>query len=184
MAMIPFQPDQILRRMESRMSLSEIKAVASWSVESPENRRILWSLTTCGNEKAEINAIWALTHIGPNGSEWLAEMQPAIVRRLLSENHPSKKRIYLQILKHQEFDLDNPITTELLDFCFSKINSECEPYAVRCFSMYIAAGICKHFPELIVELEQHLEMLSFQELSPGMKSGLRRTRKILKKAAR
>ena len=55
-------------------------------------------------------------------------------------------------------------------------HSDCEPYAVRCFSMYTAFKMCRHFPELIAELEQHLDMMRFQTLSPGLASALRQTK--------
>lgn len=42
-------------------------------------------------------------------------------------------------------------------------------------SLYAAFKMCRHFPELVTELEGHLEMLSFQTLSPGLKSALGKT---------
>ncbi len=68
------------------------------------------------------------------------------------------------------------IRTDFLDYCMSKINSECESYAVRCFCIYTAYKMCRHFSELVSELEDHLDMMRYQTLSPGLKSALRKTK--------
>lgn len=85
-----------------------------------------------------------------------------------------------ELLREQEYEAED-VRADLLDYCLSKINSECEPYAVRCFCIYTAFKLCRHFPELITELEQHLELMEFQTLSPGLKCALNHTKsKILK----
>jgi len=98
-----------------------------------------------------------------------------MIDMLLVETDTSKKRMLLQLLREQEYDADN-IRTEFLDYCMSKINSECEPYAIRCFSIYAAYKMCRHFPELLAELEEYLAMMQKQPLSPGLKSALRHTK--------
>lgn len=81
----------------------------------------------------------------------------------------------LQLLREQEYDADD-IRTDFLDYCMSKINSECEPYAVRCFNIYAAYKMSRHFPELLSELEEHLDMMRYQTLSPGLKSAFHQTK--------
>lgn len=94
---------------------------------------------------------------------------------LLVETDTGKKRMLLQLLRNQEYEADD-IRTDFLDYCMSKINSECEPFAIRCFSIYTAYKMCRYFPELLAELEEHLDMMQYQPLSPGLKSALRQTK--------
>ena len=49
--------------------------------------------------------------------------------------------------------------------------------------IYAAYRICQHFPELIAELEEHLDMMQCQTLSPGLKSALRQTKTKIAKLA-
>lgn len=127
-----------------------------------------------------VNAIWAMTHLPETNAEWLASLRNDMIDMLLVETDTGKKRMLLQLLRDQEYDADD-IRTDFLDYCMSKINSECEPYAIRCFSIYVAYKMCRHFPELLAELEEHLDMMQYQPLSPGLKSALRQTRSKIKR---
>lgn len=121
-----------------------------------------------------------MTHLPDIDSEWLLSLRDMIIDMLLSESDTAKKRLLLQIIKHQDFD-PTSIRIDLLDFCMSKINSEHEPYAIRCFSIYTAFNLCKHYPELLAELQEHLELMSYQSLSPGLNCALKQTQKKIKK---
>ncbi|MDE6086671.1 MAG: hypothetical protein K2G40_09770 [Muribaculaceae bacterium] len=167
-------------RLSQKLGIEEIKALALQANESHYDCDKLWTLVSSPYRIISVNALWVFTHMPESGKEWLRNHQSEIVEKLIDERDVAKKRMLLQILKKQEFAKDN-LPLNLLDYCLSKINSECEPYAIRCFSIYVAFNICKHYPELITELEEYLEMLSYQELSPGLKSGLRQTRQDISK---
>ena len=36
--------------------------------------------------------------------------------------------------------------------------------------------MCRHFPELLAELQEHLDMMQYQVLSPGLRSALHQTK--------
>ena len=127
-----------------------------------------------------MNAIWAMTHLPETDAEWLLSLRDEMIDILLTETDTGKKRMLLQLLREQEYDADD-IRTDFLDYCMSKINSECERYAVRCFSIYTAYKMCRLFPELLAELEEHLDMMRYQTLSPGLKSALRQTKSKISK---
>lgn len=173
-----FSPDR--KRVEEiitrRIGMSEVKDIVNFASQSDSNKDFLWKMSLSVDRKCSVNSLWVLTHLGQQDRNWLNNLQSQIIERLLAENDTSRKRLFLQLLINQEFSPDTPLTVKLLDYCLSKINSECEPYAVRCFSIYVAFNICKAFPELISELEEYLNMLSLQQLSPGLKSALRQTR--------
>lgn len=170
--------DLILSR---KIGLHKVKEIATWATKSNRNKGLLWKMSFSDDRRTSVNCLWILTHFELSDSIWLKDLQSQIIIRLLSEQDTTKKRLYLQLLKKQDFDPDSPIVIKLLDFCLSKINSECETYAIRSFSIYVAFRICDSYPELITELEEHLNLLSLQPISPGLKSTLRQTReKILK----
>ena len=160
--------------------MGDINCIVEWSRTDPGNRDMLWKLAQRNERRVSANALWVMTHLPESDNDWLISLQDKIIDMLLAEKDTSKKRMLLQLLREQDFDPDE-MRTDLLDFCFSKINSECEPYAVRCFSIYVAFRMCRHYQELISELEQHLDLMSKQPLSPGLKSALRQTRTKISK---
>ncbi len=166
--------------LSQRLSIHDIKSIVEWATGCHENLKHLWKFLKSNEEIISKNALWVFTHLAPANSAWIDSKRNVIIKMLLGESDTSKKRMLLQIIRNFKFDADN-IDTNLLNFCLSKINSECEPYAIRCFSIYVAFNMCKHYPELIEELEQHLEMLNFQTLSPGLKSALRQTKKKIQR---
>lgn len=157
------------------INLPDIREIVSWATESPCHRDELWTLVRSENRRISVNALWVMTHLPVTDKDWLESLQTDMIDMLLRADDVAKKRILLQLIREQRFGEDN-FRGDLLDFCLTKINSECEPYAVRCFSIYVAFKLCRLHPELIAELEAHLDMLSYQPLSPGLKSALRQTR--------
>lgn len=170
---------QLIEQLSVKIGMSEIKRVVKWASGSTENLSILWKMVDDSNRKLSVNALWVVTHLPEADYEWLYSLRNDIVDRLLNETDVAKKRMFLQLLRDQEYEREE-IRTDLLDFCFSKINSETESYAVRCFSIYLAFKLCRYYPELLAELDQHLEMLEYQSLSPGLRCALRRTKALIR----
>ena len=166
--------------LSKRIYMPDIKKLVSWACESEENVFRLWHLMHSKDRTTSVNALWTMTHLPETNAECLASLRNGMIDMLLEETDTSKKRLLLQLLRNQAYGSDE-IRTDFLDYCLSKINSECEPYAVRCFSIYAAYKMCRHFPELIAELEEHLDMMQYQNLSPGLKSALRQTKSKISK---
>lgn len=166
--------------LSQKLNIAAIKKLSQWFVESCETRKLLWEFAHSQDRRISLNALWVMTHLPHSECEWLLSLQNEMIDNLLCESDTGKKRMLLQLLKNQKYDIDH-IRTDFLDYCMSKINSESESYAIRCFSIYIAFKICSHYPELIAELEGHLDMVSFQTLSPGLKSALRQTKEKIAK---
>ena len=166
--------------LSRKLNIATIKKLAQWSMESCETKKVLWEYTHSKDRRISSNALWVMTHLPHSECEWLLTLQNEMIDKLLCESDTCKKRLLLQLLRNQEYHIDH-LRTDLLDYCLSKINSESEPYAIRCFSIYIAFKICRYYPELIAELEGHLDMMSFQSLSPGLKSALRQTKEKIAK---
>lgn len=166
--------------LSQKINMPLLRDVAAWASGTRENLGRLWEMAHSADRRASVNALWVLTHLAETDARWFSSIRDSMIDMLLHESDPSHKRMLLQILRKQEYGADD-IRTDFLDFCMSKINSECEPYAVRCFSIYAAFRMCRHYPELIDELDAHLDMMTFQPLSPGLKSALRQTKAGIKK---
>lgn len=169
---------KISKKLESslsqRMGMPDIKAMAAWALQDAGNRDMLWRLVRSDDRRTSVNALWIISHLKTKESEWLQSLQNDIVDMLLVESDTSKKRIMLQLLREQDFEPDD-VRTDLIDFCFSKINSECEPYAVRAFCIYVAFKLCRNYPELLNELKEYLLMMSVRQLPPGLRCASRKT---------
>ncbi len=163
-----------------KINLPQIKSVVSWASGSQDNLTMLWHFVRSDDRRTSVNALWVMTHLPEADAEWLLSLRDEMIDMLLTEMGTSKKRMLLQLLREQEYDAYD-IRTDFLDYCMSKINSECEPYAVRCFSIYAAFKMCRHFPELLAELDEHLDMMRYQTLSPGLRSALRQTKSKINK---
>ncbi len=163
-----------------KINLPQIKSVVSWASGSQDNLTMLWHFVRSDDRRTSVNALWVMTHLPETDAEWLLSLRDEMIDMLLTEMDTSKKRMLLQLLREQEYDAYD-IRTDFLDYCMSKINSECEPYAVRCFSIYSAFKMCRHFPELLAELDEHLDMMRYQTLSPGLRSALRQTKSKINK---
>lgn len=161
--------------LSQKINLPQIKSVVSWASGSGDNLNMLWGFARSDDRRTSVNALWVMTHLQETDAEWLLSLRDEMIDILLTETDTGKKRMLLQLLREQEYVADD-IRTDFLDYCMSKINSECEPYAVRCFSIYAAYKMCRHFPELLAELEEHLDMMRYQTLSPGLKSAFHQTK--------
>ncbi len=168
--------NQLLSELSGeRISMPAVLRVARLAMESRENTVALIALAKADTGRGGINALWCLTHVQKADPAYLQEWHDDFIDMLLAENHTGRKRMLLQVLRGQAYDPDT-LRTDFLDFCLSKINAECEPYAIRAFSLYCAYNMCKFYPELIAELNEHLHMLDLQAISAGLRSALRTTR--------
>lgn len=166
--------------LAQRVNLPEIKSVASWASGSREKITMLWNLARSNDRMTSVNSLWSMTHLPQKDAEWLVSIRDDMIDMLLAETDTSKKRMLLQLLREQEYRVDE-IRADFLDYCMSKINSECEPCSIRCFSAYAAYKMCRHFPELISELEHHLGLMQYQALSPGIRSAQRHIKAKIEK---
>lgn len=176
--------ESILRdTLLQHINLHDVNRIVEWVSCNDAHRELLWRIALDGNGKSSDNALWIISHLPEEYLPWLVSKRNELIAMLLSTREVTKKRLVLQLLRHQEYSADD-VRTDLLDYCLSKINAECEPYAIRCFSIYVAFKLCRHYPELISELQHHLSMLSHQNLSPGLKSALQQTKARIARLSR
>lgn len=166
--------------LSQKINLPQIKSVVSWASGSGDNLNMLWGFARSDDRRTSVNALWTMTHLPETDVKCIVSLRDEMIDMLLAETDTGKKRMLLQLLREQEYAADD-IRTDFLDYCLSKINSECESYAVRGYCIYAAYNMSRHFPELLSELEEHLDMMQYQPLSPGLKSALRQTKSKISK---
>lgn len=168
--------DNVREMLPLKLQMQDIIRIADWALEAAPDGTVLLDFAKSSDDRTAINALWSLTHLQKCNDSRLQSLQDELIDLLLAETHIAKKRMLLHLLREQSYD-SSSVRADFLDFCLSKINSECEPYAIRCFSLYCSFKMCRLYPELLSELESHLDLLTLQPLSPGMSSALRTTRK-------
>lgn len=166
--------------LSNRLDKRELENIAEWASYNMENRERLFLLASTDKCKTASNALWSLTHLRKDCNDWLQSKQNSFIDLLLNEDNTAKKRMILQILREQEFKAED-IRVDFLNFCLSNINAESEQYAIRCFSLYTAFKMCRHYPELMVELKERIGMLSKEPLSPGMRCAVRKVNAQIQK---
>ena len=166
--------------LQRRMHKEDIKRMVDELNTLPTSRLQIFSLIYAADLRVSINAMWCLASLPKSRRAWLYERQDELIDCLMKSSHPSHKRILLQILRDAPYAQES-IRTDFLDYCLSKINSECEPVGIRSFCIYCAYNMCRFYPELVEELTHHLDLLSSQELLPGLRCALRNTRQDIER---
>ncbi len=159
-----------------RLGKRNIEEVVEGASKNHSNREKLLNLAFCEDDKVSSNALWCMTHLRKSYAQWLQSLQETFIDSLLKENNIARKRMLLQLLREQEY-AEKDIRVDFLDFCMSCINSETEPYAIRCFSLYIAIKLCRYYAELISELQERIDMIKREPLSPGLRCAIKKVEK-------
>lgn len=138
----------------------------------------LYQLTLDADRRVATNALWVFTHFSAVDNEWLYAKHDQLIDRCLNEKDATKLRLMLNLLLRQPFD-EEAIRTDFIGFCLTRLADTKSPYAVRAQCIKLAYMQMRHWPELLNELRQTLEMISCEPLSPGLRSAWRQVIKKL-----
>lgn len=164
--------------LSGRIGIADIRnlCIDCAGPHNDEAKARLYSLINDSDDRVGYNALWIFTHFQTDDKIWLQSKRTELIDILLTTLHTGKRRLLLTLLDCLETTISD-VNAEYLNFCISKINST-EPYAIRALCMKQAFAQCKFYPELIQELSQVIEMMDYNELSPGLSAA---KRNILKK---
>lgn len=162
--------------LSQRLHEPERQRVVNWCMADTDNFVQLYELSKSTDPRQAINALWCIASLPASMSTPLQALQDELIDRVLIERNPSLKRILMQLLRNRKYDKDS-IRADFLDFCLANINAECESPGIRSYCIYCAWEMCRHYPELIAEFEEHLQLLSSSRLSPALRCALRNTRR-------
>lgn len=164
----------------NRLSQSDINELCALTKgEHNDNlKEGLYQLTLDADRRVATNALWVFTHFSAADNEWLYAKHNQFIDRCLKEKDATKLRLMLNLLQCQPYT-EEDIRTDFIDFCLMKLTDPKSPYAIRALCIKIAYEQMKHWPELLNELRQTLEMISCEPLSPGLRSAWRQVMKKL-----
>ena len=167
---------QLTHRL-SQLDINELYALTKG--EHNDNlKEELYQLTLDADRRVATNALWVFTHFSAADNEWLYAKHDQLIDRCLKEKDATKLRLMLNLLQRQPY-LEEDIRTDFIDFCLIKLTDPKSPYAIRAQCIKLAYEHMKHWPELLNELRQTLEMISCEPLSPGLRSAWRQVMKKL-----
>ena len=170
----------MIHQLTHRLSQSDINELCALTQgEHNDNlKEELYQLTLDSDRRVATNALWTFTHFAAADNEWLYAKHNQLIDRCLKEKDATKLRLMLNLLQRQHY-LEEDIRTDFIDFCLMKLTDPKSPYAIRALCIKIAYEQMKHWPELLNELRQTLEMISCEPLSPGLRSAWRQVMKKL-----
>lgn len=166
--------------LNRRFGIRDVATICKWVADDHDGDRIqyLYSHIFSQDELTASNALWVYTHLPEETIAWLQSRQDELIDLALTTQSVRIRRLSMNILERLDFTQDM-IRGDFLDFCLDRINS-CDAYAVRALSMKLAYKQCRFYPELIQELNTRLNLLSDDELSPGLRSARHKILKCLK----
>ena len=170
----------MIHQLTHRLSQSDINELCALTQgEHNDNlKEELYQLTLDSDRRVATNALWVFTHSYAADNEWLYAKHNQLIDRCLKEKDATKLRLMLNLLLRQPY-LEEDIRTDFIDFCLMKLTDPKSPYAIRAQCIKLAYEQMKHWPELLNELRQTLEMISCEPLSPGLRSAWRQVMKKL-----
>ena len=163
-----------------RLSQSEIKQLCALTQgEHNDNlKEELYQLTLDDDRRVAVNALWVFTHFAADDNVWLFAKHDQLIDRCLEEQDTTKLRLILTLLLRQPFH-EEAVRTDFIDFCLARLTDARAPYAIRAQCIKLAYEQMRHWPELLDELRQTLEMISCEPLSPGLRSAWRQVMRKL-----
>ena len=163
----------------NRLSQSEINELCVLTQGEHNNnlKEKLYQLTLDANHRVATNALWVFTHFASDDNKCLYAKHDQLIDRCLNEKDATKLRLMLNLLLRQPYT-EEDIRTDFIDFCLMKLTDPKSPYAIRAQCIKLAYEQMKHWPELLNELRQTLNMISCEPLSPGLSSAWRQVMKI------
>ena len=161
-----------------RLSQSEIKQLCALTQgEHNDNlKEELYQFTLDANRRVAINALWTFTHFDADDNVWLFAKHDQLIDRCLKEHDATKLRLMLNLLLSQPYT-EEDIRTDFIDFCLARITDARAPYAIRAQCIKLAYEQMCHWPELLDELRQTLDLISCEPLSPGLRSAWKQVMK-------
>ena len=166
--------------LSHRLSQSEIYELCTLTQgEHNDNlKEELYQLTLDADRRVATNALWVFTHFSAADNEWLYAKHDQLIDRCLNEKDATKLRLMLNLLLRQPYT-EEDIRTDFIDFCLMRLADPKSPYAIRALCIKLAYEQMKHWPELLNELRQTLDMIASEPLSPGLRSAWRQVMKKL-----
>ncbi|NPD80401.1 hypothetical protein HPS57_00190 [Prevotella sp. PINT] len=141
-----------------RYAIGKVRQIAEeLSCDGAEIRQLIDWLQHSSDKRVRMNAAWVLNNIDRNTRTRLLLPYRDELTDLAMCDLPFRRQMILSLLL--DFPVDNNPRIDLLDYCLEHLCDEKESPSSRAFMIYLAAKMCKPYPELYAELLNMLDML-------------------------
>jgi hypothetical protein len=163
--------DEILKEH----SKAQCTKIVKWVGRSQQHFDELFSLFLNDEYRVVQRAAWPVSYCVDEHPELISKHWKELMQNLKKPDlHDAVKRNSLRLM--QEIELPEKHHGEIMDRCFTYLESPTESLAVKVFSMSVLGNLAKYYPEIKTELKLIIEdQLPHQ--SAGFKS---RAKKVLK----
>jgi len=162
-------------RLEKEHSKSTTTIIVNEICRNPEKMDELMQIFIEGPITTTQRAAWPLGFIAQNKPKLLNSYYPLLIDQLHTKNnHPAVIRNILRAFQFVE--IPKKYQGQILNRSFELLNENCQPIAIKAFSMTVIYNLSKKYPDIIPELKASIETL-MPNASPGIKN---RGSKILK----
>lgn len=177
----------ITARLEGRIHENDLIEIANLAADNADGlidtllHHVFDESDDLITKKVSDNATWVIQHLHKKDFEQFVLPQKGELIKLAIRTHSeSKQRMILSILRETEFSKDK-LETEFIDFCLSTMMSCAHSVGTRSLCIHLAFKQCKHYPELVQELKQQLDLMDDELLQPSLKSAKNTTLIRIKK---
>ncbi len=150
------------------MHIGDIKALAQRAHSDATFREELFCTMFSADGKEASNAAWVLTHLPKTDNDYIDIHRDELVALAIGTPEVPIRRLSLALLERLAWGADE-VRTDLLDFCLQRMIQNDEPYGVRALCVKLAYYQCRHYPELIGELNQNLLMMEHTQMGTGVR---------------
>jgi radical SAM superfamily enzyme YgiQ (UPF0313 family) len=135
----------------------------------------LFTLFISNEYRVVQRAAWPISYCVIAQPNLITKHWKTIIQNLNKPNtHDAVKRNTLRFL--QDVEIPEKYHGQLMDYCFTYVNTPTEPIAVKCFGLSVLHNLAKIYPDINSELKTTIENI-LPYASAGVKS---RAMKILK----
>lgn len=155
-------------RLSKRIGEQEIEGLIVHITENKNALSDVYDFMYDSDKRISDNAAWILTHLPKTERHWLDKKQQELIDETLITTSTTKRRLLLTMLEQQTFKAEE-IRTDFLNFCLDKILLNSETTGIRSLAVKLAYKQCKHYKELLEELQQILELMESSQMTAGLK---------------
>lgn len=160
-------------------SKAQCTKIVKWVGSSQQRFDELFNLFLNDEYRVVQRAAWPVSYCVDAHPELISKHWKELMDNLKKPDlHNAVKRNSIRLM--QDIELPKAFHGEIMDRCFTYLESPTEPLAVKCFSMTVLENLAKNYPEIKPELKLIIEdQLPHQ--SAGFKS---RAKMVLKQLSK
>lgn len=170
----------IKKEFSPHITLSQVKKIVRQIDQYPDLIKDFRPFVFDEDPRKTMRATWILQHISFEYPDLIKKEIPYLLQFLDQENnHTGAIRNCIRIF--MTVPIPDQYCAPIFDKCMALATNETMPHAVRVFSIYTMATICKRYPELKSELLMVLDEMKIYPQPPSIVACLKKTYKNLLK---